>query len=239
MYNIGICDDNYEIVAQIKEIIQKFAQKSNEEIATYLFYSGEDLYEFLYKRNQLDLIFLDIEMANLNGVDLGIKIRSEFKNEALQIVYISGKDCYAMDLFQTRPLNFLIKPLNSEKIVPLIEKVIELNARQCYFSYKINRESFRIAVNEILYFESQGRRIRMLTLKNEVFFYEKLTYVSECVKEHQFVLIHHSILVNYNKISRFLHDQVIMENGDVLPISQKYWKAFKQIQSLYDGGSRI
>lgn len=239
MYNIGICDDNYEIVAQIKEIIQKFAQKSHEEIATYLFNSGEDLYEFLYKRNQLDLIFLDIEMDNLNGVDLGIKIRSEFKNEALQIVYISGKDCYAMDLFQTRPLNFLIKPLNSEKIVPMIEKTIELNARQCYFSYKINRESSRIAVNEILYFESQGRRIRMLTLENEVFFYEKLTHVSECVKEHQFVLIHHSILVNYNKISRFVHDQVIMENGDVLPISQKYWKAFKQIQSLYDGGGRI
>lgn len=239
MYNIGICDDNYEIVAQIKEIIQRFAQKSHEEIATYSFSSGEDLYEFLRKRNQLDLIFLDIEMDNLNGVDLGIKIRSEFKNEALQIVYISGIDCYAMDLFQTRPLNFLIKPLNSEKIVSMIEKTIELNVRQCYFSYKVNRESYRIAVNEILYFESQGRRIRMLTLENEVFFYEKLTNVSECVKKHQFVLIHHSILVNYNKISRFVHDQVIMENGDVLPISQKYWKAFKQIQSLYDGGGRI
>lgn len=62
----------------------------------------------------------------LNGVEVGKKIRDQLCNETSQIVYISGKDSYAMELFDVRPLNFLIKPLQKEKIEVVVRKAIDL-----------------------------------------------------------------------------------------------------------------
>lgn len=234
MYSVGICDDNDNICLQIKEAINEYSRKHAEVINVNIFKSGEEVYEFFLERNNVDLIFLDIELGKLNGVELGVKIRSEFKNENIQIVYISAKQNYAMELFQVRPMNFLVKPINSSHVSKMINKAIELNGKNIFFSFRVGKNLHRRKIKDILYFESIGRKIKMVTINETLYFYDKLKYVLKNVKEYNFLLIHRSIIVNYQYITDFFYDQVVMSNLEALPISQSRRKAVRDFQLQYE-----
>ena len=117
MFRIAICDDESTICSQIEKIILGAHRIINEEIEIEIFGSGEELCEFMENRHLFDLIFMDIELKLINGIEVCRKIREEFKDESSKIIYISARDGYAMDLFESRPLNFLVKPLSAEIII--------------------------------------------------------------------------------------------------------------------------
>lgn len=236
MYNIGICDDNRNICTQIENAVKKYSLAEGIAVNIKIFYSGEDVYECLVEAEGkgIDLLFLDIEMMELDGVELGKKIRSEFRNEEIQIVYISGNQSYAMDLFQVRPMNFLVKPLDEKAIVSMVKQAMNLNAGSEYFSYKIGQDYHRRNLRDILYFESHGRKIKMVTMDEEVFFYEKLKDVLTRIENQMFFPIHKSLVVNYRHIKDFYYEKVVMVNGDELAISQSRRKKVREMQLEYE-----
>lgn len=79
MINIAICDDDKAICTQIENILLEYAQNVCLKIETSIFYTGETLLDYFNKGNYFDLIFLDIEMEKINGVEVGRKIRKVFK----------------------------------------------------------------------------------------------------------------------------------------------------------------
>ncbi|MEE1258418.1 MAG: response regulator, partial [Lachnospiraceae bacterium] len=115
MYRIGICDDEIEFCTEIGEFVQKYAEKEKITVKTEIFTSGEALFETMNHENTFDLLFLDIELGGINGVEVGHRLREKVENEAMQIIYVSSKESYAMQLFQIRPFDFLTKPVNMEK----------------------------------------------------------------------------------------------------------------------------
>jgi len=96
MLKVGICDDEPTVCTKIKDIIFKYSKLNSKKIEVDVFNSGEELYEYLLDDYCLDIIFLDIELDELDGIEVGKKIREEFKNELTRIVYISSKKelCY-------------------------------------------------------------------------------------------------------------------------------------------------
>jgi DNA-binding LytR/AlgR family response regulator len=219
---------------QIKDAIKEYCRGQVEAVRINIFHSGEEVFEFFTDGNDLDLLFLDIELKELNGVDLGVKIRVEFKNEDIQIIYISAKQNYAMDLFQVRPLNFLVKPIDLSIIGTMIEKAIELNGKNDYFSFKVGRNFHKKRIKDILYFESQGRQIKMVTVDKDIKFYDKLKNVLEVLIDYDFFSIHKSVITNYNHIINFSYDQVVMSNNEVLAISQSHRKEVRSLQLQYE-----
>lgn len=115
MIRIAICDDEIGTCSDIENMILDFADSHALQIETEVFYSGETLYRFLKSECVFDLIFLDIQLLEMDGILVGKQIREQLKNEKVSIVYISSKETYAMHLFQVRPLDFLIKPITNEK----------------------------------------------------------------------------------------------------------------------------
>ncbi|WP_373481424.1 response regulator [Acetobacterium sp.] len=105
MFRIGICDDQRAICSQIEGIILENQNTFVEQVEIDVFYSGEKLAEFIKNEHDFDLVFLDIEMEGLNGLDLGRKIREEMDNQTMQIIYVSGKESYYKDLFDVRCLS--------------------------------------------------------------------------------------------------------------------------------------
>ena len=79
------------------------------------------------EKEQYDIIFLDIMLPQMDGVELGSYIRNVKNDNYTQIVYISSETSYAMELFEVRPLNFLIKPLDEKKIQKVLELFLKLN----------------------------------------------------------------------------------------------------------------
>ena len=71
MYRIGICDDEIEFCTEIEEFVQKYAEKEKITVKTEIFTSGEELFETMKSENIFDLLFLDIELGGINGVEVG------------------------------------------------------------------------------------------------------------------------------------------------------------------------
>lgn len=226
---IAICDDEDKICLQLKDILGSISDEKSVEFIIQIFQRGEDLCKSL-KDKDYDLIFLDIELPKINGIEVGKYIREKLNNEIVQIAYISAKTEYAMELFDYRPINFLQKPLDKEKVLKVIDKYMILREQDNYiFSYKKNREFFDIPMSEIMYFESSYRKVKVYMRNGEDEFYDSLDKVYKKLKAKNFLFIHKSIIVNYNFIRKMAYEEVTLFDGTVLPISQIRRKAIRKM----------
>ena len=229
MLRIAVCDDDKVLCMQLKSMLNEIVENTDEIFETSTFYSGEELYDYMVKGNPFDLIFLDIELCEINGVEVGRKVREELNDQVTQIVYISSKDSYAMDLFDIRPLNFLVKPLNREKIESVLKtarKVMFSNNQ--YFEYKIGNVNFNVLLSDVLYFESNGRKVKIILKDDEKEYYGKLSEVEEKLKDKDFFFIHKSYFINYNHVIEYAYEYVKMSNNKILAISQNNRKAVRE-----------
>lgn len=235
MFHIAICDDQQYICSEIEQVILNYTKANLNEVEVDIYYTGEELCQFMKGGEVYDLIFLDIELRNINGVEVGRTIRDEMKNDLVQIVYISGKDNYYLELFEVRPMHFLHKPLKPEKIIKDIEKAMELSGKlNNFYTYKQNHKVCKIPIKDILYFEADNRRVKIITADSEIYFYASLEEVFLEVEKHRFLYIHKSYIVNYAHITKFGHKEIVMTNHTILPISQQRRKQVLERQLLYE-----
>lgn len=155
MYRIGICDDDKALCSVLEEDILAITKDLKIESETEVWYSGEEIEKDLQNGQGLDLLFLDIELAKKDGVEVGQFIRKEMKDIRTHIVYISSKESYAMQLFKIQPLDFLVKPLERKQLIEVLTRSIrQSRKKKTYFEYRKGRSYYKIPMDDICYFES-------------------------------------------------------------------------------------
>jgi DNA-binding LytR/AlgR family response regulator len=228
---IAICDDEDSIGFQVEEYIKKICCNLNIAVEIEVFNRGENLCKSLSEDEVYDLIFLDIELPNINGVQVGTKIRNEYKDEFTQIVYISWKSEYALELFDINTLNFLVKPLDYDKLEKVINRFLKISGFWTdVFTYKYGHDIFKIKLKDIKYFQGGGKKVIIHRKDKTEDYYGSLEEVYNQLSRYDFLYIHKSYIVNYDYISVFEYEKVIMSDGAVLPIAQLKRKEIKQRQ---------
>lgn len=225
---IAICDDEVVICSHLEQLLIDIFKNTPGDISYEIepFSDGERLCREL-DRTEYDLIFLDIELPGKNGIEVGKYIRDVLKNEQVQIAYVSSKEQYSMELFDFRPINFLIKPLNMEKVKKVIDKYLILTQNDIKkFSYKIGHSIYDENLSNIMYFAGEGRKIDIVTIDGKKEFYGKIDNVYEELAESNFLHIHKSIIVNYKYIKIITYDN--LTDGVELPISQSKRKTVRE-----------
>lgn len=219
MYNIGICDDGKNICASIENMLHLCAKEQNIQIDTNVWYTGEGLRDYLEAGNHLDILFLDIELFKITGIEVGNYIRKQLDNMGMQIIYISGKPSYAQQLFKTQPLDFLIKPIFQEQINETMETAIRIiKKKEERFEFQQGKEYYYVPMGDIVYLESEGRKVKVVTLKASFEFYGKLKEVAKRLSEN-FVTIHQSYIVNMEYVFCYTYEMVELVDGTILTIS--------------------
>ncbi|MGB4438352.1 MAG: LytTR family DNA-binding domain-containing protein [Sedimentibacter sp.] len=235
MIRIAVCDDVYAVCSELENIILDFQKQTNEELTVESFYSGEDLIKYIKNENTLDLIFLDIELGKINGVEVGQVIRCELEDYITKIVYISSKNSYDRQLFEVQPLHFLSKPLNREKVIKDLQLAIKiLEKENKMFSFKIGQQIYKIPVKEIIYFESIRREIKLVSIKETLYFYDTMDDVYKRLSKNRFIKPHRSYIVNYNNVLSIKKDEIKVCNGDTIPLSRLNMKEIKEFQIAYE-----
>lgn len=231
MLRVAICDDDQVICSELETLILEYQKRIQTKFDIEVFGSGAELYSFLSKGNMVDLIFLDIEMDDMDGIELGEKIRVEMNDHRTSIIYVSGKDGYDRKLFDYQPLHFLSKPIDRKKVFTDLELAMKLfQKNHQVYSFKTGHDTNRVLMQDILYFESKGRKVRIVTMDQEYDFYGTIDSVLQELPKRSFIQIHRSYIVNYYHVKVFSYDRVIMENNKCLSIGQKRRQAVREIQ---------
>ncbi len=239
IFKIAVCDDEQIICSTLYETLLKLSEFKSVKFEIDCFTSGEALCREM-ESTSYDLLFLDIELPQMNGVAVGQYIRETLKNETIQIIYISSKQKYAMELFDMHPLNFLVKPLTDDKIEKVIDKFLLINKTDVeLFSFKIGHEYYKVHISDILYFSSSGRKIKLITRNKEYEFYGSLEAIYSELKNKNFLFVHKSFLVNYRYVEKYQYEQVTMSDNRVIPISQSRRKAIRTIFMAVKGDELV
>lgn len=225
MYRIGICDDDKEFCSGLEEQVYHIAEELSVKTEVEVWYSGERILNDLRNGAQFDLIFLDIELVQDNGIAVGRFIRNEMEDIQTHIVYISAKQSYAMQLFKVQPLDFLIKPVSDEQIREnIVRSIRQKQSLKICFEYQKGSSIFRVPTKDIRYFMSMDKKIRLVTNNGGEEFYGKLKNILKELPD-DFMMIHQSYIINQLYVSEYSYDSVKMSDGTVLTISKPYRKS--------------
>ncbi len=217
---IAICDDVKGIGVEVENMITSILEERMITAKIEVYTSSQALKDRL-EIEKYDLIFLDIEMPQPDGLVLGKYIREILDDNITQIVYITSNQTHSLEVHEIRPMNFLVKPLKLEKMVGIIDTYIRImGAKSNVLKIVVDRETQTIDVAHIEYMQSDRRKISIKTKGKYIEFYGKLEDMYQKVKGFGFWYIHKSIIVNPNCVRKFEYSQMIMTDGEVLPISQ-------------------
>lgn len=230
MLRIAICDDDNAICSEIEETILTFSKKSKCDIEVDIFYRGEELIQYIKNKKTFDLIFLDIELDGITGVTVSKKIRNELDNHISKIVFISSKNGYEQELFDVQPLNFLRKPIDNNKLIQCVELAIKILDKETkFFEYKVGRDIKKVEIANIVYFESNLKKIKIVMVTGEDYFYSSLDSVKAKLT-NMFIYPHGSFLINYDYIEKITRQEIYMTNGKIIPVSRRNIKNIYELQ---------
>jgi len=141
----------------------------------------------------------------------------------VSIVYISWHEKYSMQLFDIRPLNFLIKPLSCDRIEQVVRKYLKIAGLWSKdFTYKIGHEIHKVQIKDIVYLESAKRKLilHLADGKKEEFYGTLKEVYGEQLQRFDFLFVHASYVVNYDYIATLKYDELVLPTNVILPISQ-------------------
>ncbi len=180
------------------------------------------VFEFL-KENKVDIIFLDIEMPGLTGIDF---IKSLANPPS--VIFITANKNYAIDGFDLNVDDFLLKPVSFERLIKAVNRVVEKDSSKKedseakdYLYLKENKKMVKVYLKNILYLESIKDYVKVITVCKTVVTKQPLSYFESILSSDDFLRIHRSFIVSINKIDAYSLSGIDIGNTE-LPIGRKY-----------------
>lgn len=238
MIRIAIVDDDLSVCTKIYRYLVEYDVKYDADFEVDQFTSCEDLAESM-GNIKYDLIFLDIEFPEMNGIELSQKIRHIFKNIKTQIIFISAKQSYAMDLFSVQPFDFMIKPIERTALFGVISKFIDYyNKTNKFFTFTYENVKHNIAINLIIYIKSEGKKLLIHTLENNLYVYKKFSDAMNGELKGQFVTVRRGVAVNIEHIIMSDFDNVTLTDKTKFDISRNLRNNVRERISYMIGGKQ-
>lgn len=227
---IAVCEDNNIVAAFMEDYI---ASMDAENIEYEIFTSGDDLIHYMEQENvTFNILFMDIEMPGRNGIETSAYVRE--KDKYALIIFITDHKEYVYEVFDVLPFRFLIKPVTREALNLVMKKAFEhFNLTKQVFFFKQNKTQLQVAFDEIIYFEGNLRKVRLVTTGGEYDFYGKISEVVKKLDGNLFLQIHNSYIVNMDQIRKISESVVLLKSGTTLPISKKYREYVRQKHIQY------
>lgn len=212
---IAICDD---VVEFRKNIIGNLRIYFSYEIEITEFPSAEELLVSYKNGNFYDLVFMDVEMGKLNGIDAGIKLRKCDKR--VIIIFVSNFPKYAIPAYDCEPLYFILKPIETVTFNKVMDKATEkYRLLHSHYIIKNRGEVTKIPIQEILYVEIYRKHLIFHTNFKEYETMGRLTEALNKLEPHGFCQVHQGFLVNMNHINGFNNYDVLIDNGEKVMVS--------------------
>lgn len=233
MIKIAVCDDDQQCLDEATQFIYDWSIHNNILISISTFNNGDALLEH-YKREHLDIVFLDIVMPLFNGMETAHELR---KNDSvLKIIFFTSSTEYAVESYDVKASGYLLKPINYLKLCDVLNDcVLSLNQEPEHIIVRTLLGYQKIYFHNIEYVEAQNKRVCFYFKDGNQC--EALETFSSCADtltfERGFYKCHRSYLVYIPNINQFNSTEIQTKSGVCIPIARGYGKIFKDAYFNY------
>ncbi|AUN14239.1 LytR/AlgR family response regulator transcription factor [Paraclostridium sordellii] len=225
MIKIGICEDEKEIQDLIETYLQSILKSVNIDYEIKKYNLGEELLESNLK--EIDILLLDIQMGQINGMDTARKIR-EVDNK-MEIIFITSLIDYVQEGYEVRAYRYLLKPIEEEELKKHVLTCIkEIENKNSYILIKNKSNKYKICLEEIKYIEVQKKNMIIHTINKDFDVIYSLEKIEKDLKLDKFVRCHKSFLVNLSYVENIKLNTAILESGEEVPVSRYRYKEVKE-----------
>lgn len=226
MIKIAICDDDLITLNHTKEIIENY----KEGLKIYSYKSGEEL---LSSQEKFNIIFLDIDMTGINGIETAKKIR--IYDKKVKIIYVTNYTDYTSSAFSVHAFGYLVKPIKEEELYEQLDEALSYmrEDEECLVEFITEDGLVRIDIKNIYYFEYSSRKILMKTNDKTYIIRDKISAINDKMKNFGFEMPHKSFVVNLYNVKSVKGYDVYMMDESIIPLSQKKSSEFRNALNTY------
>ena len=230
MIYIAICDDEKHMSAHIRSCVSDFFRKKNRETSLRMFSSGEELLSY---NGQIDILFLDIQMKGMDGMETARKLRADQFRGFL--VFITVLKEMVFQSFEVQAYDYLVKPVDKKQFEKTMERLYASmqNAREDSLLVQKGYEGRIIPKDEIVFCEVIDRKIYLNLASGDVVdYYERIENL-EAKLDNRFYRCHRSYLINLKHLKGYKNGTACMDNGKKIPVSRLRSKEFSGVVLQY------
>ncbi len=220
LVRVAIVEDEAELHDYYRKMIEAWGDARNIKLITTFVKSSEE-YLFKYDRqNQFDIIFLDVCMNGMNGMELAHEIRKFDRN--VQIAFLTGKSEYVFEGYEIGAVRYLIKPVEESELIKVLDACMEKlgSSKEDYLTIKYHGENLRLSRNEILFVKVEGHYLQMQTVNRAYEWKASLKEMLAKLDSARFVMVNRSVVVNLEFVNKITREECILENGEAIPVSR-------------------
>lgn len=219
---ILICDDELKYLSDLKLHVEQYM---NNRFAKFTIDATTSSNEIFYNNSSYDLVFLDIEMDEINGISLAKELKK--RNNKVVIFFITAYNGYQDDAMDLRAFRFFEKPFDVDRLYSGLDKAMEY-IDESYIDFYLydNQMQKRLLIDNIIYIKSESRKIIIVTTEGEFITREGFLHWNEVLPISFFYQVHKSFLVNLHHIDIYKYTELYLNNNDRIPIAPRKQSAF-------------
>lgn len=232
MLRIAICDDEMEFVSELKGLLKRYIEETGIELMAAEYRNGRELIEN-YDINT-DLIFLDIQMNEMDGLTAAGKIRE--LDEDVSIIFLTSLKKYALEGYKYQAVNYMVKPVKYIRLKAEMNNWLrKYRQKNPYIVVRNDSGSFKMSVNKLYYAETYKRNLLLHTADGNVICYKNMKEIEKELFPHGFFRCHTGFLVNLAFVKNVEKLDVELTSGETVYVSKPKRKAFMEALAGYWG----
>lgn len=229
MIKIALCDDELTALDNLKLKVTDYIQNKNLECNITLFLSGDSL---LASSDFFDIIFLDIKMNGISGMEVAKRLRQAEKESHL--VFVTSLKEYVFDAFDVDAVNYLLKPIEEHKLMATMDKIISNIAKSSnvFLILQSGHEIKKLKLAEIFYAEVFNHKVFIHTKDGIQNYNKKIDHLNSELSE-DFFRCHRSYILNFKHVKSYGQGFATLTNGQKIPVAKRRQQEFSKALLLF------
>ena len=213
---IVICDDNLNIISEIKEMLNEYSAIKNVPLEISAF---DNCNAVLDSNDNYNIAILDVEMPDMNGIALGEELRK--RNKQIVLIYLTAHSQYLDSALNLNAARFFEKPIDKDRFFSGMDNAIErIDNTTINFFIRDDKTQVRVTAESIIYIEISHRKTKVVTEDKIYFTTHTLDYFKDRLVSSIFAQPHKSYIINFNFIAAYERGEIVLDSRYKIPISR-------------------